>query len=200
MAKCSLMQVDCLNYTGLVVYFVYSAWFLISLCCYSYCFLHHHTSVFNLNIHKIIKYQIKTPFPLTLLWIFTRPVLSSQPALCNHSAIPCGWWMLDTLTVHIYSLHHSKFFFFFWFRVNLLFMISDLHFSCTSLGSGDIKGQLGGGGEEVQGSAGRFRGNLKCRNQPFKQPPTSTITLKEIQWRNFPNQISTMTWFLLGAK
>ena len=41
------------------VYYVYSAWFLFSLFCYSYCFITS-TRVFLVKkIQKIIKYQIK---------------------------------------------------------------------------------------------------------------------------------------------
>jgi len=39
-------------------------------------------------------------------------------------------------------------------------------------------------------------GSMAARNQPFKQPPTSTITLKELHWRNLPDPIPTMTHFL----
>ena len=35
--------------------------------------------------------------------------------------------------------------------------------------------------------------------QPCKWPPTSTVTLKELQWRNLPDPIPTMNNFLWGV-
>ena len=53
---------------------------------------------------------------------------------------------------------------------------------------------------KIPGITRRFHGNLMSRNQPFKQPLTSTITLKELQWRNFPDLRSTMNHFLWGVE
>ena len=39
--------------------------------------------------------------------------------------------------------------------------------------------KVGGSPMQIPGTAGRFRGNPVSRNQPSKQPPTSTVTLEE---------------------
>ena len=61
-----------------------------------------------------------------------------------------------------------------------------------SLGTGPKKGWLGAlckhGAQQ-----GGFHGDPVSGNQPFKQPPTSTVTLKELQWKYLPNTV--LTWF-----
>ena len=48
-------------------------------------------------------------------------------------------------------------------------------------------------------TTGRFHGSPMSGNQPCKQPPTSTITLKELQWRDLSDPIPTMNHFLWGV-
>ena len=48
-----------------------------------------------------------------------------------------------------------------------------------------------GGPAKFPGTAGLFHGNPMNGNQPFKWPPTSTIKLKQLQWRNLPDPIPT---------
>ena len=53
--------------------------------------------------------------------------------------------------------------------------------------------------QKIPGNAGRFyNGEPVSGKQPCKRPPTSTITLKELQWRNLPYPIPTMNHFLWG--
>ena len=47
---------------------------------------------------------------------------------------------------------------------------------------------------------GRFHDNPASRNQPIKELPISTITLKELQGRNLMNPILTVGWVGLDAK
>ena len=56
---------------------------------------------------------------------------------------------------------------------------------------------------QIWGTAGRFHGNPVHRNQPCKWPPTSNITLKELQWRNLTIMnycTSYEVWEELGAE
>ena len=54
-----------------------------------------------------------------------------------------------------------------------------------------------GGPTKIPGVAGRFHGNPVSRNKPCKRSLPSTVTLKEIQSRNFlPELLPTMNHFL----
>ena len=46
---------------------------------------------------------------------------------------------------------------------------------------------------KIQGTAGRFLGNLVSGNQTCKQPPTGTVALRELQWRYVLNTIPPET-------
>ena len=59
-----------------------------------------------------------------------------------------------------------------------------------------VPSRVGGGPAQIPGTAGRFNGNPVSGNQPCKRPPTGTVTLKELQWRNLPDPIPTMNHFL----
>ena len=56
------------------------------------------------------------------------------------------------------------------------------------------------GRTKIPGTAGRFHDKPVSGNQPCKRPPTHTVTLKELQWRNLPDQILTMNHFLWGME
>ena len=56
--------------------------------------------------------------------------------------------------------------------------------------------KVGGGLAQIPGTAGRFHGNPMSGNQTCKWPPISNVTLKELQWRNLPELIPTMHFFL----
>ena len=49
--------------------------------------------------------------------------------------------------------------------------------------------KVGGGPVQMLGTAGRFRDNPVSEYHPYKGPPTGTVTLKELQWRNLPDLI-----------
>ena len=59
--------------------------------------------------------------------------------------------------------------------------------------------KVGGGPAQIPGKAARFYGHPVSVNQPCKRPPTGTVTLKELQWRNLPDPIPTMNHFLIGS-
>ena len=85
-------------------------------------------------------------------------------------------------------------------------LINSVHLACRpSLNSLPIIDEvrnrclqrLGGGGPaKIPGTAGRFHGNPVSGNELCKQPPISTIRLKELQWRNLTELIPTMKHFL----
>ena len=56
--------------------------------------------------------------------------------------------------------------------------------------------KISGRGTEIASTAGRFHGNPVSGNQPWKWPPTSPVTLMELQWRNFPYPIPILNHFL----
>ena len=60
-----------------------------------------------------------------------------------------------------------------------------------------VPSKVGGGPVQIPGTAGRFHVNPVSGNQPCKPPPTGTVTLKELQWRNLPDLIPTMNHFLI---
>ena len=51
--------------------------------------------------------------------------------------------------------------------------------------------KVGGGPVQMLGTAGRFHDNPVSGNHPYKRPPTGTVTLKELQWRNLTDLIDT---------
>ena len=59
-----------------------------------------------------------------------------------------------------------------------------------SLGTSAIKGWWGCA--KIPGWTGRFHGNPVSWNQPCKHRPTSTVSPKELQWRNLPDPVPTM--------
>ena len=58
--------------------------------------------------------------------------------------------------------------------------------------------KVGGSPAQIPSTAGRFHGNPVSRNQSCKQPPTSTVTLKALQWRNLADPVPIMNHFLRG--
>ena len=54
--------------------------------------------------------------------------------------------------------------------------------------------KVGGGPAKTLGTAGRFYGNPVSRNQPCKWPTTSTVTLKELQWRHLQYLTQSLLW------
>ena len=44
-----------------------------------------------------------------------------------------------------------------------------------------------GGPVKIHCTEGRFHGNPVSRNQSRSWPPTGTVALKELEWRNLPN-------------
>ena len=63
-----------------------------------------------------------------------------------------------------------------------------------------VPSKVGGGPVKIPGTAWRFHGNPVSGNQSCKWPPTSTVTLKELQWRNLPDPIPTMNHFVWGVR
>jgi len=61
-----------------------------------------------------------------------------------------------------------------------------------------VPSKVVGSPAQIPGTAARFYGNPVSVNQPCKRPPTGTVTLKELQWRNLPDPIPTMNHFLIG--
>ena len=52
------------------------------------------------------------------------------------------------------------------------------------------------GPTKIAGTAGKFCGNPVQGNHPYKGPLTSTVTVKELQWRNLADLIPTVNRFL----
>jgi len=52
------------------------------------------------------------------------------------------------------------------------------------------------GPTKIAGTAGKFHGNPVQGNHPYKRLLTSTVTVKELQWRNLPDLIPTVNRFL----
>ena len=47
---------------------------------------------------------------------------------------------------------------------------------------------------KMQGTVGGFHSNVGSGNQPCEGPPTSPVTLKELQWKYLlPNLVFTLT-------
>jgi len=59
-----------------------------------------------------------------------------------------------------------------------------------------VPSKVGGGPAKIPGTAGRFHGNPLSGNELCKQPPISTIRLKELQWRNLPDPIPTVKRYI----
>ena len=57
-----------------------------------------------------------------------------------------------------------------------------------------VPSKVDGGPMQIPGTAGRFHGNPVSGNQPCKQPPASTVTVKEPQWRNLPYLTRYLPW------
>ena len=62
-----------------------------------------------------------------------------------------------------------------------------------------VPSKVGAAAAKIPGTASRFHGNSVSRNNPCKHPPTSTLILKEFQWRNLPGPPPTTDHFLWGV-
>jgi len=62
-----------------------------------------------------------------------------------------------------------------------------------------VASKVGGNNTKIQGTVVRFHCYPGSRNQPCKWPPTSNVTLKELQWRNLPNPIPAVTQKLISG-
>ena len=80
----------------------------------------------------------------------------------------------------------------------------DIYFSCIKLIANwwaweVVPSKVVGDLKQVWGTAGRFHGNPVSENQPCKLPPTSMVTLKELQGQTLPDLIPAMKNFLWGV-
>ena len=60
--------------------------------------------------------------------------------------------------------------------------------------------KVGEGRANIPGAARSLHGTHANGNQPCKQPPTSTVTLKELQFRILPDAIPIMNHFMRGLE